>query len=59
VLEREFWNIKSILARAIEFILEKLLELIILLGGGSKKQQNKDIYLAKQKWNEYKQRKKR
>jgi putative addiction module killer protein len=35
------------------------LELIILLGGGSKKQQNKDIHLAKQKWNEYKQRKKR
>ena len=35
------------------------LELIILLGGGSKKQQNKDIHLAKQRWNEYKQRKKR
>ena len=34
------------------------LELIILLGGGSKKQQNKDINLAKQKWIEYKQRKK-
>ena len=35
------------------------LELIILLGGGSKKQQNKDINIAKQKWDEYKQRKKR
>jgi putative addiction module killer protein len=33
------------------------LELIILLGGGSKKQQNKDINLARQKWIEYKQRK--
>ena len=31
------------------------LELIILLGGGSKKKQNKDISLAKQKWDEYKQ----
>ena len=31
------------------------LELIILLGGGSKKKQNKDISLAKQKWYEYKQ----
>lgn len=35
------------------------LELIILLGGGSKKQQNKDISLAKQKWDEYKQRKRK
>jgi putative addiction module killer protein len=34
------------------------LEIIILLGGGSKKQQNKDIAIAKQHWNEYKQRKK-
>lgn len=34
------------------------LELIILLGGGSKKQQNKDINLAKQKWIDYKRRKK-
>ncbi len=31
------------------------LELIILLGGGSKQKQNKDISLAKQKWDEYKQ----
>ncbi len=29
-------------------------ELVILLSGGSKKQQNKDIKLAKEKWNEYK-----
>lgn len=34
-------------------------ELIILLGGGHKKQQNKDISLAKQKWDEYKQRNRR
>lgn len=33
------------------------LELVILLGGGTKKQQNKDIALAKQKWLDYKQRK--
>ncbi len=32
-------------------------ELIILLGGGSKKQQNKDIAQAKQRWNDYKKRK--
>jgi putative addiction module killer protein len=32
-------------------------ELIILLCGGSKKGQSKDIKLAKQKWTEYKQRK--
>lgn len=30
------------------------LTLIILLAGGTKKQQNKDIKLAKQKWKEYK-----
>ncbi len=32
-------------------------ELIILLCGGNKKKQSKDIKLAKQKWTEYKQRK--
>ncbi len=33
-------------------------ELILLLAGGSKKTQNKDIVKAKQLWNEYKSRKK-
>lgn len=32
-------------------------ELVILLCGGSKKQQDKDIKLAKQNWDEYKKRK--
>jgi putative addiction module killer protein len=32
-------------------------ELVILLGGGTKKKQNNDIRLAKQKWHDYKQRK--
>lgn len=32
-------------------------EWVILLGGGSKKQQDKDIKLAKQKWDDYKVRK--
>jgi putative addiction module killer protein len=35
------------------------IELVILLGGGTKKKQDKDIKLAKQKWNEYKQRKRK
>ncbi len=34
-------------------------ELIILLGGGSKKRQDQDIKLAKKKWNEYKERKRK
>ena len=34
-------------------------ELVILVGGGSKKQQDKDIKIAKQYWNEYKLAKKR
>jgi putative addiction module killer protein len=32
--------------------------LVILLGGGSKKQQAKDIAAAKERWTEYKRRKK-
>jgi putative addiction module killer protein len=35
------------------------LELIILLGGGDKKKQNQDIKLAKQRWAEYKQQRKK
>ena len=31
--------------------------LVILVGGGSKKQQSQDIQLAKQRWQEYKTRK--
>ena len=31
-------------------------EALVLLGGGSKKQQNKDIKLAKTRWKEYKNR---
>jgi putative addiction module killer protein len=34
-------------------------EIIILLYGGSKKGQSKDIKLAKEKWTEYKRRKRR
>jgi putative addiction module killer protein len=34
-------------------------ELVILLGGGTKKKQNKDISLAKKKWHDYKQRKRK
>jgi len=34
-------------------------ELVILVDGGSKKQQDKDIKIAKQYWNEYKLAKKR
>ncbi|HHT0604978.1 TPA: type II toxin-antitoxin system RelE/ParE family toxin [Legionella anisa] len=34
-------------------------ELVILVGGGSKKQQDKDIKMAKQYWQEYKLAKKR
>jgi putative addiction module killer protein len=34
-------------------------ELVILLGGGTKKKQDKDISLAKQKWHDYKQRKRK
>jgi putative addiction module killer protein len=33
--------------------------LVILLGGGTKKAQNSDIQLARQRWREYKTRKKR
>jgi putative addiction module killer protein len=33
--------------------------LVILLGGGTKKRQQKDIEMAKVHWHEYKQRKKR
>lgn len=33
-------------------------ELIILLGGGSKQRQSKDIALAQQRWADYKRRKK-
>ena len=34
-------------------------ELIILVGGGTKKLQDRDIKIAKQYWSEYKQLKKR
>jgi putative addiction module killer protein len=32
--------------------------LVILLGGGTKKRQNKDIRTAQERWNDYKRRKK-
>jgi len=35
------------------------MELIILLGGGAKKQQSRDISMAKRKWDEYKHLKRR
>ena len=34
-------------------------QLVILLGGGTKSQQNKDIHAAQEAWIEYKQRKRR
>jgi putative addiction module killer protein len=65
----QFWNVKGVGPGVFEYILDfgpgyRIYfgkdgdQIIILLGGGTKKRQQKDINLAIDRWQDYKQRKK-
>ena len=53
-----FLSVGLISDRAIVSILHEGNRLVILLGGGTKKRQQRDIQVAKELWQEYKRRKK-